>query len=90
MVDFVVDNYLLIIIITVFLIFALIGYIIDSSKNKKNKEEGILTEKEDVVIEEIEKNPIFNENINEVNELAENEQEDVNEEFKIPEIEENE
>lgn len=44
MMDFIVNNYLLIIIIAGFLIFALIGFIVDSSKNKKAKEAEILTE----------------------------------------------
>lgn len=40
MVDFIVNNYILIIIIAAFLIFALIGYAVDVSKNgKKQKEE---------------------------------------------------
>ena len=43
MLDFVVDNYLMIIIITMFLIFALIGYAVDSIKNKKNYQTFIFT-----------------------------------------------
>jgi len=44
MVDFIVNNYLIIMIIAAFLIFALIGFAIDTTKNKKNKESEILTE----------------------------------------------
>lgn len=40
MIDFIVDNYYLIIIIAAFLIFALIGFIVDTIKNK-NREETI-------------------------------------------------
>ena len=47
--DFIVNNYLVIIIIAAFLIFALIGYAVDSTKNKKNKEEGLLTKPNDEV-----------------------------------------
>ena len=81
MVDFIANNYLIILLITVFLIFALIGYLIDSSKNKKNKEEGILTEKDDITIEEI---ISTNENI--VNNDTSLEKED---EISIPEIDDN-
>lgn len=56
MTDFIVNNYVLIIAIAAFLIFALIGFAIDTTKNKKNKEDEILTEYEDVVIEEAENN----------------------------------
>lgn len=56
MTDFIVNNYVLIIAIAAFLIFALIGFAIDTTKNKKNKEDEILTEHEDVVIEEAESN----------------------------------
>ena len=56
MTDFIVNNYVLIIAIAAFLIFALIGFAIDTTKNKKNKADEILTEHEDVVIEEAENN----------------------------------
>jgi hypothetical protein len=38
MVDFIKQNYIIILAIAVFLIFALIGFVVDSSKNKKIKE----------------------------------------------------
>ena len=33
--DFITNNYLIVIAVAIFLIFALIGYIVDSSRNKK-------------------------------------------------------
>lgn len=47
--DFIVKNYILIIIIAAFLIFALIGYLVDSAKNKGKKEEGLLTKPNDEI-----------------------------------------
>ncbi len=47
--DFIVKNYIIILIVAAFLIFALIGYVIDSTKNKKNKEEELLTKPNDEV-----------------------------------------
>ena len=44
MLDFVVKNYLIIVIVGAFLIFALIGFAVDSVKNKNNKESELLTE----------------------------------------------
>ena len=40
--DFIVKNYVIIIIVAAFLIFALIGYAVDSMKNRKNKEDAEL------------------------------------------------
>lgn len=37
--EFITNNYLIIIIIAAFLMFALIGFIVDTEKNKKRKEE---------------------------------------------------
>ena len=50
MLEFLVDHYLIIMIVSVFLIFALIGYIIDQTRNKKrnDKTEQILETKEDI------------------------------------------
>ncbi len=39
MLEFITDNYFIIMIVSLFLIFALIGYIIDSSINKKKGDE---------------------------------------------------
>lgn len=41
MLDWVVNNYFIVIIVAVFLIFALIGYIVDSTKNKNNESKNI-------------------------------------------------
>lgn len=42
--DFIVNNYTIIIIVAAFLLFALIGFLVDQSKNSKSKESKILTE----------------------------------------------
>lgn len=47
MTNFIVNNYFIIIIIGAFLIFALIGYAVDTTKNRKNKESELLTEPND-------------------------------------------
>ena len=44
--DFIVNNYTIIIIVAAFLLFALIGFLVDQSKNLKSKEAKILTETE--------------------------------------------
>ena len=54
--DFIVKHYILIIVIAGFLIMALIGYYIDSVKNKKSDEEELLTKPNDKIdINEIKK-----------------------------------
>ena len=45
--DFIVNNYTIIIIVAAFLLFALIGFLVDQSKNSKSKETKILTETEE-------------------------------------------
>ena len=45
--DFIVNNYTIIIIVAAFLLFALIGFLVDQSKNSKSKEAKILTETEE-------------------------------------------
>ena len=47
--DFIVKNYIVILIVAAFIIFALIGYVVDSAKNKKNKEADLLTQPNDEV-----------------------------------------
>lgn len=42
--EFIQNNMLLIITISLFIMFAILGYIVDKSKNKNNKEKEILTE----------------------------------------------
>ena len=77
--DFIVNNYLLIVIIGAFLIFALIGFAVDTTKNRKNKESEILTEPNEDV------------NIEIANDLVEEKTEEVKEEAvesAIPEAEE--
>ena len=59
MVDFIVNNYLIIMIIAAFLIFALIGFAVDTTKNKNNKESEILTEPN-----EEEATEVINESVN--------------------------
>lgn len=54
MMEFITDNYIIIIIVAGFLIFALIGFIVDTTKNKKLKETVIeetkQNEREDIAI----------------------------------------
>lgn len=50
--EFIVDNYLFIMVIIAFLIFALIGYIIDSTRNNKKGEDNKKTEEENVLLSE--------------------------------------
>ena len=45
--DFIVNNYTIIIIVAAFLLFALIGFLVDQSKNSKSKAAKILTETEE-------------------------------------------
>ena len=49
MIDFIVKNYIIIVVIAAFLIFALIGFAVDSAKNKNNKETDLLTKPNDEV-----------------------------------------
>lgn len=78
MINFITEHYLIIMIVSLFLIFALIGYIIDSSRNKKRGEDTTtFDEVEDAPI--VEETPIIEE---------EPIVEEVKEETAIPEIEE--
>lgn len=66
MIDFIVKNYVLIIVIAAFLIFALIGYAVDSTKNKKNKESDLLTKPNDdseVDVNMIKEEPSYTEDV---------------------------
>ncbi len=49
MLDFVVNNYIIILVVGVFLIFALIGFAVDTTKNRKNKESELLNQPNDDV-----------------------------------------
>lgn len=50
--EFIVDHYLFIMIVAAFLIFALIGYIIDSTKNNKKDENKKISEEENILLSE--------------------------------------
>lgn len=64
MTDFIVNNYIIIIVIAAFLIFALIGYAVDSTKNKKDKESDLLTKPNDEVdVNMIVEDPSFPEDV---------------------------
>ncbi|MDD4187233.1 MAG: hypothetical protein PHX04_00435 [Bacilli bacterium] len=97
MLDFIVDHYLIIMVVAAFFIFALIGYIVDNLKNKKREEkvEQILEVKDDIP-EEIDE-PILEENLVSEEEISEEnleneeenpENEEENPENVIPEVEE--
>ena len=81
MVDFIVKNYILIIVVASFLIFALIGYAVDSTKNRNNKEADLLNKpNDDMDINMIkEEDPAVNEeSIIDVNSASTEEDESVN------------
>lgn len=88
MMDFIVDNYYIIIVVAAFLIFALIGYIVDTLKNK-NKVETTETENDNIETDIIEEKIVdeeteekTNDNVNiTVPESTENQ------EIIIPEVE---
>lgn len=50
--EFIVDHYLFIMIVAAFLIFALIGYIIDSTRNKKKDTRDVLEEENVLLIDD--------------------------------------
>ena len=77
MVDFIVNNYVIIMIVSVFLVFALIGYAVDTTKNKSKKEKEILTEANDVDAS------VLNEQIMELEKENRNEQVSVNNEEEL-------
>ena len=61
--DFIVKNYIIIIIVAAFLIFALIGFAVDNMKNRRNKEDKELLTRpnDDVDINLIREEPIVEE-----------------------------
>ena len=93
MIDFIVNNYLIIMIITAFLVFALIGFAVDTTKNRKNKESDILTtpneqsadniaiDDNEIIQESIDKN--IQENVNEQLPAMASDDEDFNESSPI-------
>ena len=70
MVDFIVNNYLVIMIVALFLIFALIGFAVDTAKNKKNNEKELLTEPNS---EEVPDNIALEDNENNAEDVSEQE-----------------
>ena len=83
MLDFIVKNYIIIVIVGAFLIFALIGFAVDTAKNKSKKEAEILNQPND-----------NNEEGTIVNEVATNEvveepqkEESIDNNIEIPEAE---
>ena len=74
MLKFITSHYLIIMIVSLFLIFALIGYLIDSIRNKKDD---IRVDKKDEI------SPVFEEEIIEDNDqiIIEEPDEEVEEEF---------
>ena len=73
MVDFIVNNYLIIVIVGAFLIFALIGFAVDTTKNKSKKESEILNQPNDNVDTTIIEESITEESPVEVTETANSE-----------------
>lgn len=57
---YLIDNYLLVITILAFVVFAIIGYIVDSKKNKGSKQE------KEILTEEIKEDNKINNNEKEV------------------------
>lgn len=72
--EFILDHYLFIMIVAAFLIFALIGYIIDSTKNNKKDENKKISEEENILltesvipeVQEVEPEVTVNENLGEL------------------------
>lgn len=90
MLEFIIDHYLIIMVVAAFFIFALIGYIVDNLRNKKReaKVEEIL-EVRDETPEEISQ-PILEESLEPEEEILEDNLEEEQEEIvdMIPEVEE--
>lgn len=90
MLEFIKDYYLIIMIVLLFLIFALIGYIIDSIKSKKRNNQ--IQEADAEVTEEIGEPEVTLENNEEGPQVEEPTEEETVEDIKekIPEVEETE
>lgn len=90
MLEFIKDHYLIIMIVLLFLIFALIGYIIDSIKNKKRNNQ--IQEADVEITEEIGEPEVALENNEEGPQVEEPTEEETVEDIKekIPEVEETE
>ena len=73
--EFIAKNYFLIIIIAAFLLFALIGYMVDTDKKRKKSERNESSDRQENVKEEINQESPQNENfIPEIEETKEEEE----------------
>lgn len=73
--EFIAKNYFLIIIIAAFLLFALIGYMVDTDKKRKKSESNESSDRQENVKEEINQESPQNENfIPEIEETKEEEE----------------
>ena len=73
--EFIAKNYFLIIIIAAFLLFALIGYMVDTDKKRKKSESNESSDRQENVKEEINQDSPQNENfIPEIEETKEEEE----------------
>lgn len=73
--EFIAKNYFLIIIIAAFLLFALIGYMVDTDKKRKKSESNESSDRQENVKEEINQESPKNENfIPEIEETKEEEE----------------
>ena len=73
--EFIAKNYFLIIIIAAFLLFALIGYMVDTDKKRKKSESNESSDRQENVKEEINQESPQNENfIPEIDETKEEEE----------------
>ena len=73
--EFIAKNYFLIIIIAAFLLFALIGYMVDTDKKRKKSESNKSSDRQENVKEEINQESPQNENfIPEIEETKEEEE----------------
>lgn len=82
MLDFILKNYVIVVIVGAFLIFALIGFAVDTAKNKSKKEAEILNQPnenagEEVAVEQVAEEP----------KAEEKKEEPANETVEIPEAE---
>lgn len=60
--QFLLDNYIIIIIISTFILFSLIGYLIDTYRNTKDKIDENMLETNQIEIEEIKDTTLDNDN----------------------------
>lgn len=73
--EFIAKNYFLIIIIAAFLLFALIGYLVDTDKKRKKGDNDKSTKRQEIVNDELEEQTPENESfIPEIEEIKEEEE----------------